>query len=161
MINFIRKKYQLPTKNTANPADLQLVSTQSKPITFNQLLEKHRGKVLYIDFWSSDCLPCLKQFEAAKALKTAYKDKELVQIYLSIDSDKKAWLKACQKFDLNQDSYFVKNKHVSKQLAALNVHYIPHYLIYDKAGKLVNAFAPNPTKRDLRKLLDGYLGEEI
>ncbi|MBN1650753.1 MAG: redoxin family protein, partial [Bacteroidales bacterium] len=100
LVNFVRNKYRLPVDVSTDTDDLKLYSINSETSSFNELIERHKGKVIYIDFWSGGCLPCIKQFEFSERLKELYKDKNLVQIYISIESDKKLWKKACEKYNL-------------------------------------------------------------
>jgi len=157
LVNYIRMKYMLSKDTLVNTFDLQLVSTQLASINFKKLLEKYRGNVIYIDFWSSGCPPCIKQFEFSVKLKESYNDKKLVHIYISLEPDKNRWLKACEKYNLKTNSYFVVNRYTSRQLEKMKIKYVPHYIIYDKKGDLVNDIAPRPSNENLIKVLDNLL----
>ena len=123
-------------------------------------LRKDQITVIYLDFWSSGCPPCIKQFEHSNRIKVLYGDKKLVQIYISIEPNRKIWEKACNKYDLKDESYYVGNRFTSKQLEKINIKYFPHYVLYDKNGNLVIESAPRPDNKDLLKLLDKYLAEK-
>jgi len=45
------------------------------------------GKVVIVDFWASWCAPCKDELPALEALYTKYKDKGLIVIGVSVDSD--------------------------------------------------------------------------
>ena len=48
----------------------------------------------------------------------------------------------------------------SEKLKNLRIRSIPHYLIFNKKGDLVNIDAPNPSEKDkLYRELDKYLAE--
>ncbi|WP_020529283.1 TlpA family protein disulfide reductase [Flexithrix dorotheae] len=157
LVNYVVKKYGLSLDSLGNDFDLRLVSTDYEYIKLDELLEKHKGKVVYIDFWSSGCVPCIKEFKFSKKLEDQYGEKDVVQIYISLEPYRDRWLKACKRFDIRKESYFIENKYSSKQFEDMNIKYVPHYIIYDKNGQLVNKSAPRPSEKKLISMLDKYL----
>ncbi len=159
LINFVNNKYSLPIDINLDSYDLKLNSFYLESITFNNLLKKHKGKVIYLDFWSSGCPPCIRQFEHAKRLENLYRDKDFVQIYISSEPHKENWEKACSNYDLTNESYLVSNRFTSKQLEDMNIKYIPHYMLFDKNGEMVIESAPRPDDKGLIEIIDKYLAE--
>ncbi len=68
----------------------------SLPDTANQIisLQQFRGKWVLLDFWASWCVPCRKENPAIKKVYEEYKEKGLVIVSVSLDSDKEKWLDA-------------------------------------------------------------------
>jgi len=60
------------------------------PLNFADL----KGKYVLIDFWASWCSPCRQSFPHLRDMYAAYKGKNFEIYSISIDQDKKAWLKA-------------------------------------------------------------------
>ena len=59
-------------------------------------LQKYRGKVVYLDFWASWCVPCRKSFPWMNEMQAKYKSKGLVVLGINLDeskSDAKNFLK--------------------------------------------------------------------
>lgn len=56
-----------------------------------------RGDYLLIDFWSSWCLPCRKEFPELKRIASKYEGEGFKVLGVSIDDDKKEWIKAIEK----------------------------------------------------------------
>ncbi len=156
--NYLIKKYNLDFK-TSN--DLLLKNEHGTQITFENLLHQHKGKVIYVDFWASWCEPCLRSMPSAKKLREAYKNKNVVFIYLAKDDKENAWKKAIRRSETNYlgENYFIVNSKVSKILKEWKVYTIPHYMIFDKKGHLVYKNAPGPGSEAIRKLLNKYLNE--
>ena len=159
LVSFIMKKYKFTEDSLVNTTDLQIISTHSERLNFKQLLDKHKGNVIYIDFWSSECLPCIKLFESSERLKNLYKEKKLKLISISGDQQIKRWTTACKKYNLETESYLIENLFSSRQLEKMNIKYLPHYMLYDKKGNLVIESAPRPNEKQLIQLIDKYLAE--
>lgn len=51
-------------------------------------LQKYRGKVVYLDFWASWCVPCRKSFPWMNKMQEKYKSKGLVVIGINLDESK-------------------------------------------------------------------------
>lgn len=141
--------------------DLLLKASDNAQIEFSSLAKKHKGKVLYLDFWASWCAPCRASMPYAKELRNEYKSKDVVFIYLAFNDREKEWRETIQTLELdsNCENYFIVNPKTSKMVETLNVTTIPRYMIYSKEGKLVNPNAPGPEGAEIRELLDRYLGE--
>ena len=53
-------------------------------------LKQFRGKVVYLDFWASWCVPCKKSFPWMNEMQQKYKSKGLVVLAINLDEDKSA-----------------------------------------------------------------------
>jgi thiol-disulfide isomerase/thioredoxin len=157
LINFVSNKYSLPKDTTSYSFDLILTSMNGDSLCYDELIEKQKGKVIYIDFWSSTCRPCIEQLKFAEKLKELYEGKNLVQIHISIEPNKNLWEKASEKYNLLTESYFAENIFTSRQLENMRIKYVPHYYLYDIDGNMVDGFAPRPSDKKLLELIDKYL----
>lgn len=58
-------------------------------IDSNIQLESLKGKVIYLDFWASWCLPCKKSFPWMHDIKQQYADQGFEIVAVNLDSDRK------------------------------------------------------------------------
>ena len=56
----------------------------------NVSLEDFRGKVVYLDFWASWCVPCIKSFPWMDEIKQKYSEKGFEIIAINLDKDRAA-----------------------------------------------------------------------
>lgn len=49
------------------------------------LVRSNKGKVIVVDFWATNCLPCMKEFPHLVELDTKYKKDGLLAISVSLD----------------------------------------------------------------------------
>lgn len=140
---------------------LLMVDAKNIKLSLQTLLNLNKGKVVYIDFWASWCVPCRREMKNAQKLRAAFKGKDVVFVYFSIDKSKKAWGEACNEERLNevQYSYLLTNAASSVFLKSINFGPIPRYLLYDKHGKLIHKNAPSPGSDEVYRLLTEYLAK--
>ncbi len=157
-VNYIRNKHALKFNDKKNETNsLVLMSSDKKQISFDDLKKRHAGKLIYVDFWASWCAPCRKALPASVKMKD--KNKEVVFVYLSLDSKPESWKKAMNAEGLSNytESYLVINTGTSNFLKKQNVSTIPRYMIFDKKGVLAFANAPSAESKELVATFDKLL----
>jgi len=121
-------------------------------------LSDFRGKVVYIDVWATWCGPCLKEIPHLKKLEADYKDKNIVFLGVSIDSQKDytKWKEFLKQERLVGIQLFAgdKAKDISKPYKITG---IPRFILVGKDGKIISADAPRPSSTKVRKMLDAAL----
>jgi thiol-disulfide isomerase/thioredoxin len=127
--------------------------------SITEIINTHKGKVIYIDFWASWCGPCKAKMPASVKLHEKFKGEDIVFVYLSIDKDPNNWKNAITSLLIaNTGEHYRRNQDdIAELLKFLYVYSIPHYLIVGKDGQLVNrdALPPNEPRleKQLRKLM--------
>jgi thiol-disulfide isomerase/thioredoxin len=132
--------------------DLQLIGIDNKRETWKTLMQKWKGKKIYVDFWASWCSPCIGEFPYSKKLKTEFKD--VVFIYLALNDKDEAWRKAIKKHDVVTNSYLITNSKSSTFITSHKIETIPRYMILDKSGKITNPDAPRPSSKHIGQVLN-------
>lgn len=126
-------------------------------LAYQDILARHRGKVIYVDFWATWCAPCIASFPDAQVLKQDYVEQDIVFVYLAADKTYKSWKEKVWKYPLGKESFWIGNQMEGPELKGLAVKTLPRYLIYDREGKLVHRNAPGPGEPQTREFLDRYL----
>lgn len=127
-------------------------------IDLDSILQKHKGHVLYIDFWASWCGPCIASFPDAEKLRKEFKD--VVFLYFTLNDRIDAWSNASKRYKLNNgtnaESYFLASPD-SEWIKSLKIDAIPRYVILDKEGKFVYRDAPSPKDEALKDIFKKLL----
>ncbi|MEO0471682.1 MAG: TlpA disulfide reductase family protein [Bacteroidota bacterium] len=148
----LAQTYKL-TKAASSDYDLQLLSQDGETHSFKEILKQEKGKLIFADFWSSTCRPCLEEMPAFKRLRESFVQDSISFIQLSLDTDRESWEKSCQRLDLQEKSYLILNKFTSREYEELAVEWIPHYMVFDQEGKQLIASAPRPSDAQTKSWL--------
>ena len=154
------EKYQLP-ESLVNDFTARLSTVSGQP--FPEVVLKDslgqtfdfaslKGRYVYIDLWASWCVPCIKEIPALRKLEAACKDLPVAFVSISIDQSREAWLKRKRSLGLTGLQLHDANGRLAE---ALNVSGIPHFLVYDKQGRLLVYDAPRPSSTEALTLLKG------
>ena len=130
----------------------------TKDWSFDKIVSKYKGSVVYVDLWASWCGPCLKQMKHAAKLKKEFKGKKVVFVYVSVDKKEREWKKGIKRNRIKGEHYLLSEKNAGKlSLAHPSFTSIPRYMIVDKKGKIREDNAPSPELSSTRKLIKKYL----
>ena len=136
------------------PENTQLVDSEGNAVDFSSL----KGSYVYIDLWASWCVPCQKEIPFLQSLEKEMTGKNVKFVSISLDRKSDAWKKAMGKLNLHGLQWHDSD---GKLAEALNVKGIPHFLIYDKEGRLYMYNAPRPSARaKLMDIFDRLLSDE-
>ena len=97
-------------------------------------LAKYKGKVVYLDFWASWCVPCRHSFPWMNKMNNELTDKGLVVIGVNLDEEQTA----ADSFLKSIPADFKVIYDPKGDLATkYNVKGMPSAYIFDRSGKLV------------------------
>ena len=123
-------------------------------------LKELKGRVIYVDVWATWCKPCIAEFLHSKELMKKYEDAEVSFVYLSIDSDKEAWLQFLEKDKHLEGGLQLIEKDEGAIFEAYQIIGVPRYILIDSAGKIADSDAPKPSSGKVEGLIDGLLKNE-
>ena len=135
----------------ADKSQLLLHDLNGYKTDFKALMEKYKGKVVYVDFWASWCAPCLAQMPYAAKLRQKYADQDVVFLYFALNDQEEAWHESSIEEGLSNlpTNFFIENSKTCDLLKELNVSTIPRYLLFNRQGELSNANAPRPSDEQI------------
>lgn len=139
------------------PETMTVEDCDGQRTTFDYLLCRSVGKVIYVDLWASWCGPCRAAMADAKKLRAEYADKEVLFVYLSVDNGREAWRRSAATLGITANSYRVLHAETCSFLKEIDNRTIPHYLLYDRQGMLVRNKAPHPNDPKIKALLNELL----
>ncbi len=118
-----------------------------------------KGKVVYIDFWSRGCVPCIGEMKNAQIVRDHFKGKAVAFVYVSIDEDEAIWKGAVKAFTADGINTHLEKGREADVVKKYEAESIPcHYLI-DKEGRFANVdhvispFASDELIAQIEKLL--------
>ncbi len=111
-------------------ANFILPDPQGRPIDFKSM----KGKYVLIDFWASWCAPCRKSFPHMREVYKTFKSKDFEIYSISIDENKKAWLKAVVD-EANPWPQSLDDKNINQ--SGFAVTGVPSTFLIDPQGKII------------------------
>lgn len=162
---FILIKVFLINKINTNE-NVKFLTINPDASSFQQLYnDNFKGKVVYVDFGGTTCGPCLQEFRNfTKPLKDKYRQRDDIKYLYVGQGNEYLWHEQIKKYNVTGDHIFVDGNQYDKlykQSTNESLVLMPHYLIIDKKGNIVEPNAKQPSDGDSLYLqLDKYLSEK-
>ena len=96
-------------------------------------LTQLRGKVVYLDFWASWCIPCRKSFPWMNEMSAKYKDQGLEVIAVNLDKERKLADEFLQKVEAH---FTIAFDSVGDSAKAYKLRGMPSSYLIGRDGKL-------------------------
>lgn len=111
-----------------------MVSVDNQSITFQEILKKYQGKTIVIDIWASWCSDCIAGMPKLKALQQQFP--EATHLFISMDKNYDAWIKGIAKYNVQGEHYLTSDGMKGVFGTAVQLDWIPRYMVVDKTGKI-------------------------
>jgi thiol-disulfide isomerase/thioredoxin len=120
---------------------------------FDSMLAKFKGKVVYVDFWATWCESCMQGIKEIASLKEDMKDKDVVFLYITGEtSPLKTWENNIP--NIKGEHYRVSDDEWNYLLQKFNISGIPHYVLVNKKGEVVNPKLGHHSNESLKVILE-------
>ncbi len=126
---------------------------------FKDIINRYKGKRLYVDFWATTCGPCVAGIKSNYAVREQFNNTpefDFVFITSEDESPKEDYNKFIQEQKLGNTHYLkISDYHYLRELFKFNG--IPRYVIINEEGKLVDDnFQMYSFKADVKKHFPQY-----
>jgi thiol-disulfide isomerase/thioredoxin len=154
----IDDKYAELKSKAANPSKQESGMETLRTNVLNEIIAKNKGKIIYIDFWATWCGPCLKELEYSKKLTETFEGKNVEFVYMCVKSEKENWQDKIREYKLSGSQYLLNDSEYDVLSQKFQITGIPHYVLINKDGHIINDHAPTPSSgKELANLIKKYL----
>ncbi len=113
------------------------IANANEPIIeFEQAMAQHKGKVVYVDFWASWCVPCRKSFPWMNAIQTKHQEQGFVVLSINLDAEEKLAKIFLQQTSANFAIIYDAKGKLARQF---KIKGMPSSYLFDRQGKLISA----------------------
>lgn len=113
----------------------KLLSANGGEITFKEIVKSHTGKIVVIEFWASWCGDCIKAMPKIKEIQE--QNPEVDYVFISFDKTPEKWKDGVEKHELKGFHFMALDGMKGKFGSAVDLDWIPRYIVVDKSGKIV------------------------
>jgi thiol-disulfide isomerase/thioredoxin len=112
-----------------------LLTPEGTQVAFQNIIDKHKGKTVVIEVWASWCGDCIKAMPKLKELQA--NNPNVDYVFISMDKAADKWKIGIEKHALIGDHYMANDQMEGVFATAIDLDWIPRYIILDKTGKIV------------------------
>ncbi len=123
--------------------------------TFKEIVSQlPKSGFYFVDIWSSWCAPCVRAFRENDYIDSVLQVNHITKLYVSIDKNKEAWLKAVNKYALGGYQIMANESLIidMKEMLGININSnftIPKYLLLNDKGEFVKELYSPVTRSKL------------
>jgi thiol-disulfide isomerase/thioredoxin len=116
------------------------------------ILAKYYGRAIFVDFWTTGCVACIRAMQTMKPLKAEMKKQGVVTIYITLDlSPKETWKTMLP--DIGGIHYYLTTEQFMALRQKYEIRGFPTYMIFDKKGERTFVRAGFPGNEAMREEL--------
>ncbi|RKF04507.1 thioredoxin-like protein [Tenacibaculum lutimaris] len=126
-----------PKEFTLKPLNEELLTLDRKPILFKEVLEKNKGKKIFVQIFATYCPYSQRSFK--DVLNFQKKNPELSYIFLSVDHSYHDWKRGLESIPVEGQHYYIQKKGKGALGEFLKLKTIPRFLVIDE-GRNIKVF---------------------
>ncbi|KGJ94337.1 TlpA disulfide reductase family protein [Colwellia psychrerythraea] len=123
---------------------------------FEQAMAQHRGKIIYVDFWASWCVPCRKSFPWMNVMQAKHQNQGFVVLSINLDAEQKLAKKFLQQTPANFAIIYDAKGKLAQQFKLKGM---PSSYLFDRKGKLISAHSGFNGKK--QQLYEGEIEQAL
>lgn len=125
---------------------------------FASLVEKFKGKVVYVDFWATWCGPCKTSIKKITPLKEEMADEDVVFLYITNQtSPEVTWKNAIA--NITGEHYRVSEDEWNYLAQKFNISGIPHYVLVNREGEVIKPKMKYMANTSLKRILKAEMAK--
>ncbi|EHQ25025.1 TlpA family protein disulfide reductase [Mucilaginibacter paludis] len=125
-------------KKQTSYADSQIPVNTTADSILSAILDRYKGKVVFIDFWATWCAPCIQSIQEIAPLKEELaQDKDIVFLYITDTSSPEKTYQAMMPH-IKGEHYRLSQDQHNFLTGRFQINGIPHYVIVNKQGRVVD-----------------------
>ena len=120
----------LPIPPDTDPLEIKLEDPTGRPIS----IAEFRGKIVFINFWTTWCLACVIEMPSMEKLHQKFKDKDFVMVAINLQETASRVKQFYKEYKLTFTTLLDTTGDVG---AGLGIRSIPTTFILDKNGRII------------------------
>ena len=113
----------------------KIITLEGTSVAFQEVLNQYKGKTIVLEVWASWCGDCVKAMPKMKELQANNPD--VSYVFISMDKTADKWKAGIEKHQLKGDHFLAIDGMKGVFGKAIDLDWIPRYIIIDKNGKIV------------------------
>lgn len=149
----------LKTEFSKKVLNEKMTTLDGKKIAIKDILKKHKGNILIIDFWASWCKDCILALPKTKELM---KENPSVKfVYFSVDRNLDQWKNGLEKYQLTeQENYWFSQGWKNPFNNYVDLNWVPRFIVVDTKGKIAKYYAISPEDPEIQKIINQLLNQK-
>jgi thiol-disulfide isomerase/thioredoxin len=103
----------------------------------NKIIKENSGKVIYIDFWSPGCPPCIPELQISNILIQKYSNQDIEFVFICLSGSELSKQKV-KELNIGGKHFFCNGTESLYFQNKYGFQSIPHYVLIDKSGTIVD-----------------------
>lgn len=124
---------------------------------FSEIGKQFKGKLVYVDIWATWCNPCRAEMPASLKMRDYFAGKDVAFVYICIESTKANWEKVIKDMKIEGNHFLLDKAQSTMFRKKIATNGVPHFLLIDMDGTLINANATRPSEDKTYKAIEELL----
>ncbi len=119
---------------------------------FESFIAQYKGKVIFLDFWETWCMPCKMGMAQIAPLKEELKDSNVVFVCVASQSSPKDTWNVLTK-GIRAEHYRLSQSEYYPLYQRFSIKTIPRYVLISKDGRIVNSDVGHKPNDELKRMI--------